>query len=72
LDHDGTYPSTLADVGPYFGIAVPIDPFSKTSYIYKRTAGGFTLTCLGKDLAPGGTEFPDRDIIFDERGRVAP
>jgi hypothetical protein len=72
LKHGGVYPAILAGVAPAFPKGIPLDPFSKSDYVYKRTKDGFTLTCLGKDLAPGGTEIPERDIIFDETGQREP
>lgn len=71
LDHAGAYPSDLAPLTTtHFPSGVPKDPFSKADYIYKRTADGFTLTCLGKDVAPGGSEIPEKDIEFFEGGMI--
>lgn len=62
------YPESLTALQNYFGGNLPTDPFTKRPYDYVRTPTGFRLTCLGKDLAPGGAEIPDRDIVYDERG----
>lgn len=70
LDHAGAYPPDLAVLSTtYSPSGIHKDPFSKGDYEYKRTPTGFTLTCLGKDLAIGGADVPDRDIIFDETGQ---
>jgi hypothetical protein len=73
LDHAGAYPPSLAPLTTtYFPNGVPKDPFSKGDYHYERTSSDFTLVCLGKDLKPGGAEVPERDVIFDETGQIAP
>jgi hypothetical protein len=70
LDHAGAYPPDLAPLTTtYFPSGVPKDPFSKADFTYIRTTDGFTLTCLGKDLAVGSSEIPDKDIVFDESGQ---
>lgn len=68
----GVYPATLDELRrkSTFINGVPKDPFSKDNFLYERTAGGFTLICLGKDQAPGGAEPPEKDIIFNESGEV--
>lgn len=69
LEHDSTYPDSLeALTESYFKSGLPKDPFSRDDYIYELTDSGFTLTCLGKDLAEGGAESPEKDIVFTESG----
>jgi general secretion pathway protein G len=72
LEHDNEYPDSL-DVltESYFKSGVPKDPFSKDDYGYAKTDGGFELICLGKDLADGGAEVPDKDIVFTESGMMS-
>lgn len=72
LKHGGDYPASLADVGDHFNGQVPIDPFSKADYAYEVNGNSFTLTCLGKDQAPGGTKEEDKDIVFTEKGLAPP
>ncbi len=69
LDHGGKYPASLGDLVPTFGGPLPQDPFTKLDYGYIRTGDGFRLQCLGMDGKPGGTQPPDRDIVFDEKGK---
>lgn len=69
LKNGGTYPQNLDEVGEQFNGKVPTNPFSKgEAYLYEPSNNGFTLTCLGKDNAPGGEKVPDKDIVFTERG----
>lgn len=71
LENGGEYPDTLeALTTSAFKGGVPKDPFSKDDFRYERTADGFILTCLGKDLAEGGTEIPNKDIVYTEAGLV--
>ncbi|MCB9931910.1 MAG: prepilin-type N-terminal cleavage/methylation domain-containing protein [Planctomycetes bacterium] len=73
LENDSTYPESLSEIegeGKPFPNGTPKDPFSKDDYIYEVTDSGFTLTCLGKDLAEGGAEVPDKDIVFTEAGQM--
>jgi len=65
------YPDTLDAIADRFpNNRVPRDPFSKDEYIYERTERGFRLMSYGADMAEGGEEVPDRDIIYTERGLV--
>ncbi|MBK8205679.1 MAG: type II secretion system protein GspG [Planctomycetes bacterium] len=68
----GAYPASLDELhsNRYFVNGVPKDPFSKDDFLYERTPDGFTLTCLGKDMETGGTEPPNQDIVFNEKGEV--
>ncbi|MCC6574789.1 MAG: prepilin-type N-terminal cleavage/methylation domain-containing protein [Planctomycetes bacterium] len=68
LKNGGTYPQSLDDVGEQFNGKVPMNPFNKQPYTFEVSNNGFTLTCLGKDDAPGGEKIPDKDIVFTERG----
>lgn len=69
VEHSGHYPDSLeALVHHYFPSGVLKDPFSRDNFLYERTDAGFVLICLGKDLAEGGAEIPERDIVFDETG----
>jgi len=71
-DHDGEYPDSLELLKEkHFPNGVPKDPFSKSDFIYERTAEGYDLICLGKDLAEGGTEVPNKDIRFNQAGEVS-
>ncbi|GIK54105.1 MAG: hypothetical protein BroJett014_30780 [Planctomycetota bacterium] len=67
---NGEYPDSLDAIADRFNNKVPSDPFSKQPYGYERTAAGFTLVCLGKDMAEGGAEVPDKDIRATEKGLV--
>ena len=72
IEHDCEYPAALNAVGDQFpGGRTPLDPFSKTAYVYERTESGFVLTSLGKDLAVGGEQPPERDIVYTEMGFVS-
>ena len=71
LANGGDYPESLEDLREdYFPNGLPKDPFSKDDFIYETFDGGYTLTCLGKDQAEGGTEKPEKDIVFNEAGEV--
>ena len=73
LNNNNEYPDSLeAIAGDFPAGKVPHDPFTKEPYTYERTEDGFTLTCLGKDGAEGGTDKEDRDIVFDQRGQLLP
>lgn len=73
LNHDGDFPDSLeAIAGDFPGNRVPTDPFSRDPYVYERTETGFLLTCLGADKAEGGAEREARDIVFNEKGQLAP
>jgi general secretion pathway protein G len=71
LDNDGEYPDALEALKEdYFKSGVPKDPFTKDDYVYEKLDSGFTLTCLGKDGQEGGTDVPEKDIIYNEAGLV--
>jgi general secretion pathway protein G len=71
LEHDGEYPDGLEVVaGKFAGEEVPKDPFSRDDYQYELSETGFFLVCLGKDLAEGGEEIPNKDITYTEKGLV--
>jgi general secretion pathway protein G len=71
LNHDGDYPDSLEVLTEkHFPNGVPKDPFTKEDYLYETTDTGFTLTCLGKDLAEGGAEKPNKDIVYNEAGLI--
>lgn len=68
LHNGGQYPDSLDQVADKFNNKVPVNPFTKQPYVYEKTTNGFTLTCYGKDDAPGGEKDADKDIVFTERG----
>lgn len=73
LEHDGEFPedlSALEGEGNAFPNGTPKDPFSKEPYIYDVLDNDFELICLGKDLADGGAEIPDKDIRFSSSGLI--
>lgn len=72
VKHDGSYPDSLDAVAEFFNGRVPLDPFSHQPYAYESNGKSFTLTCLGKHMAPGGTADEERDIVYTERGLLQP
>jgi formylglycine-generating enzyme required for sulfatase activity len=67
-DHD-EYPEQITDVRDYFHLSrLPQDPFTGRYFRYELTETGYRLTCYGKGDQPGGTEGPEKDIIFTDEG----
>ena len=70
-ENDGDYPESLEGIAKQFGGNLPKDPFTKDNFVYEQDqANGFVLKCLGKDKQDGGTEIPDKDIVFNKFGVV--
>jgi len=70
LEHEGELPDSLEPLRQSaFRAGLPKDPWTREDFLYEKTgSGSFTLTCLGKDRQPGGTEVPDKDIVVTEAG----
>ncbi|MBX3475206.1 MAG: prepilin-type N-terminal cleavage/methylation domain-containing protein [Planctomycetes bacterium] len=70
-ENDGDYPDSLDGIAKQFGGNLPKDPFTKDNFSYEPDqSNGFILRCLGKDRQDGGTEIPDKDIVFNKFGPV--
>jgi hypothetical protein len=69
FDDAGAYPDSLFELRQHFaGLRLPQDPFRGTYFRYERTPDGYTLTCHGAGDRPGGTEIPEKDIVFTQAG----
>jgi len=68
----GEYPATLNDAATYLGGAIPLDPFTGQSYVYRPSADTFLLYSLGRDLEDDGGTHDQREGDLVWRGRKAP
>jgi hypothetical protein len=64
-DNDSRFPSALADLVPRYLTAIPADPDSGSSLLYKSIDGGYTIYGVGPnglddggDIAPGKPKWP--------------
>jgi hypothetical protein len=73
---NGTSPKALLDLVPRFLTALPIDPYSGTSFHYRPQSNGFEIYSVGPDgkdnngapMARGqGKDFPAGDLFLDSR-----
>ena len=73
----GTNPRGLVDLvtrpagvkgwrGPYYPYGLPLDPWGRPFGYSSPTGGEYTITCLGEDGAPGGTD-ADGDLAVTGR-----
>ena len=67
-------PSALADLVPAYLTAVPVDPYSESTLLYKRTVDGYAIYSVGPDLAhdggdltPAKVTWPRRDVFTSSR-----
>ena len=67
------FPEGLDKLSPeYFPNGVPRDAYTKEAYLYTTDGRSFSLISYGKDVAPGGEQPPDRDIVYTEAGCLTP
>lgn len=48
-DQNGRYPESLDAIKPKLGGALPVDPFSGASYVYRKTHSGLVLYSVGRN-----------------------
>ena len=66
-----SYPDSLSALDNKFASEkTPTNPFTDKNFDYIQTKDGFLVSCRGRDNQDGGRWLPDRDIEFNERGRV--
>jgi hypothetical protein len=57
--HGGQLPKTLADLTPSVLSAVPIDPFSGNSLLFRQTATGYVVYSVGANRTDDGGVIQD-------------
>ena len=61
--NSGSYPETLQELVPATIDQLPLDPYTGGAFVYKRTAGGYLLYCVGENgTDDGGSSERDRTL----------
>lgn len=68
-DEHGAWPDTLAELAPEILASIPVDPYSKTQFVYRIENGDYRLYSVGKNLVDDGGEADETglgpDMTYD-------